>query len=80
MEILGEATASFASLWLRAWFDRHIKHMVRYQGMQSGLPVFLVGEFDAVEIFMQNDRFAKPIRLSYFSNSKRQNTSYLDRI
>ena len=41
-------------------FDRHLEHMVTYtyQGMQSGLPVFVVGEFDTFEIFMQNDCFA----------------------
>ena len=26
-------------------FDRHLEHMVSYHGMQSGLLVFLVGEF-----------------------------------
>ena len=34
-------------------FDRHLKHMVSYQGMQSGLPVFLVGELGTFEIFTQ---------------------------
>ena len=52
-------------------FDRHLMHMVSYQGMQSELPLFLVGEFGAFEIFMQNDRFANP-DFSYFSNRKRQ--------
>ena len=32
-------------------FDRHLEHMVSYQGMQSGLLMFLVGEFGAFEIF-----------------------------
>ena len=36
-------------------FDRYLEHMVSYQGMQSGLPMFLVGEFGTLEIFMQND-------------------------
>ena len=52
-------------------FDRHLEHMVNYQGMQSGLPVFLFCEFGDFEIFMQNDCFAKP-DFSYFSNWKRQ--------
>ena len=26
-------------------FGRHLEHIVSYQGMQSGLSVFLVGEF-----------------------------------
>ena len=60
-------------------FDRHLEKLVSYQGKQSGLPVFLVGEFGALRIFMQNDCFAKP-DISYFSNWKRQNRSYLDRI
>ena len=34
-------------------FDRFLEHMVSYQGMQSGLPVFLDGEFGTSEIFMQ---------------------------
>ena len=35
-------------------FDRYLEHMVSYQGMQSGLAVFLAGgEFGAFEIFMQ---------------------------
>ena len=42
-------------------FDRHLEHMVSYQEMQSGLPAFLVREFGAFEIFMQNDCIAKPV-------------------
>ena len=34
-------------------FDRHLEHMVGYQDMQSGLPMFLVGELGTFEIFMQ---------------------------
>ena len=34
-------------------FDRHLKHMVSYQRMQSELPMFLLGEFGTFEIFMQ---------------------------
>ena len=49
--------------------DRHLKHMVSYQGMQSGLPVFLVGEFGTLKIFMQNDCLEKP-DFSYLSNYK----------
>ena len=48
-------------------FDRHLKYMVSYQGMQSGLPVFVVDEFGTLEIFIQNDCFGKP-DFSYFSN------------
>ena len=60
-------------------FDRHLEHMVSYQGMRSGLPVILVGEFGAFEIFMQNDCFAKlDFHISPTRNFK--NRSYLDRI
>ena len=48
-------------------FDRHLEHMVSCQRMQSGLPVFPVGEFGAFEILMQNERLAKP-DFPYFSN------------
>ena len=34
-------------------FDRHLEHMFSYQGMQSELPGFLVGEFGTFEIFTQ---------------------------
>ena len=40
-------------------FDRHLEHMVSYQGMQRGLPVFLVGEFGTFEISMQKRLFGK---------------------
>ena len=51
-------------------FDRHLEHMVNYQGMQTGLPVFLVGEFGTFEIFMQKC-LGKP-DFSYFYNYKHQ--------
>ena len=34
-------------------FDRHFEHMFSCQRMQSGLPVFLVGEFGIFETFLQ---------------------------
>ena len=52
-------------------FDWHLEHMVSYQGLQSRLLVFLVGEFGTFEIFMQNDCLIKP-DLSYFFNYKHQ--------
>ena len=61
--------------------------MVSYQGMQSGLPMFLVGarEFGAFEIFMQNEPLCKMdvlqsliFHISPTGNVK--NRSYLDRI
>ena len=52
-------------------FNRHLEHIVSYQGMQSRFLVFLVGEFGTFEIFMQNDCFAKP-DFSYFPKRKRQ--------
>ena len=41
-------------------FDRHLEHMVSYEGMQSWLPMFVVGEFRTFGIFMQNNSFVKP--------------------
>ena len=38
---------------LKFEFDRHLKHIISYQGMQGRLPMFLVGEFGNFEIFMQ---------------------------
>ena len=59
--------------------NRHLDHMVSYQGKQSGLPVFVVGEFSDFEIFMQNDCFASLMfPISPTGNVK--NRSYLDRI
>ena len=40
-------------------FDRHLEHIVSYQGMQRGSPVFLVGEFGTFEIFVQKWLFGK---------------------
>ena len=55
-------------------FDRHLKHMVSYHGVQSGLLVFLVGEFGVFEIFMQKPDF-------YISPTGNvENRSCLDRI
>ena len=54
--------------------------MFSYQGIQSGLPVFLVGEFCTFEMFGKNDCLEKPAFL-YLSNYKhKKNRSYLDRI
>ena len=55
----------FKTYTLELEFDRHLEHMISYQAMQSGLPVFVVGE-----IFMQNGCFSNP-DFSYFSNWKR---------
>ena len=53
--------------------------MASYQGMQSGLPVFLVGEFGTFEIFMHNEHLERPdFHISPITNLK--NRSYLDRI
>ena len=50
----------FKTYTLQFELDRHIEHMVSYQGMQSGLLVFLCGELGTFEIFMQNDCLVKP--------------------
>ena len=59
----------FKMYTLKFEFDRHLEHIVSYQGMHSGLPLFVAGEFGAFEIFMQNYCFAKT-DFSYFSNWK----------
>ena len=69
----------FKTYTLEVEFDRHLEHMVSYQGMQSGLPVFLVAEFSDFKIFMQDACFAKP-DFSYFFNVNAENRSYLGRI
>ena len=50
----------FETYTLESDFDRHLDHMVSCQGMQSGLPIFVVGEFGAFKIFMQDTCFTKP--------------------
>ena len=42
----------FKTYTLEFEFDRHLEHMVSYHGTQCGLPVLVVGEFGAFEIFM----------------------------
>ena len=41
----------FETFALEFELDRHLKHILSYQGMQSGLPVFLVGEYGTLVIF-----------------------------
>ena len=67
----------FRMYTLKFEFDRHLENMVSYQGMQSGLPVFLVAEFDALEIFVQNDWLGKP---DFHISGKVKNKSHLDGI
>ena len=43
----------FKTYTLESEHDRHLEHMVSYRGTQSGLSMFLVGEFGTLEIFMQ---------------------------
>ena len=52
---------------------------VSYQGMQSGLPVFVVDEFRDLEIFMQND-FLQSLTFYISPTGNVKNRSYLDRI
>ena len=68
----------FKTYTLEFEFDRHLQHMVSYQGIQSGLPRFLVEEFDTFEIFMQNDWKNLIFHICPATNIK--NRSYLDRI
>ena len=43
-----KTTFLFKTHTLEFEFDRHLEHIVSYQGMQSGLLLFLVGEFGAL--------------------------------
>ena len=49
----------FKTYTLEFELDKHLEHMVSYQGLQSRLLVFLVGEFGTFEIFMQERLFDK---------------------
>ena len=60
----------FKQFTLEFEFGRHLEHMFSYHGIQSGLPVFIVGEFGTVVIFFCKDAcLAKP-DFSFFSNCK----------
>ena len=74
--VLNDVSVPFASCppnWRHSEYYscQTVEHIVSYEGMHSGLPVFVVGEFGAFEIFMQNDCFAKP-DFSHFFNWKRR--------
>ena len=49
----GKTLLLFKTFTLESEFDRHLEHMFSYQGMQSRLPVFLVGEFGTFVTFLQ---------------------------
>ena len=49
----------FKMYTFKSEFDRYLKHMVSYHRRQSGLLVFLVGEFGTSENFMQKWLFGK---------------------
>ena len=51
--------ALFKTYTLEFEFDRHLENIVTNHGLQSGLLVFLVGEFGTFEIFMQKRMFDK---------------------
>ena len=50
---------SFRTYTLEFEFDRRLEHTVSYQGVQSGLPVFFVGELGTFDIVMQKLLFGK---------------------
>ena len=61
-------------------FDSHLNYMLGYQGMQSGLPVFLAGMNLALSRFScKIDCLAKS-DFSYFTNWRHKIRSHLDRI
>ena len=50
----------FKTVTLEFELDRHMEHIFSYQGMQSGLFVFLICDFGTFVIFLQkNDCLAK---------------------
>ena len=65
----------FKTFTLEFQFDKHLEHMFSYQGKQSGLPVFLVGELGIFEIFLAKMTVWKCL---IFRISQLQ--SYLDKI
>ena len=52
-------------------FEFEFEHMVSYQRMQGGLPMFVVSEFGTFKIFCKNDGLVRP-ESSYFSSYKHQ--------
>ena len=72
--ILRAASARlFKTFTLEFEFDRHLEHMFGHQGMQTGCPVFLAGDF---EIFCENDFLKKP-DFSCFSNHKNKKIDHI---
>ena len=54
--------------------------MVSCQGVQNGLLVFVVGEFGAFEIFIQNDIVLQSLIFYISSTGNIKYRTYLDRI
>ena len=61
----------FRTYTLEFEFDRQLEHMVSYQGVLSGLSLFLVGEFGTFEILCKKWLFGRAY-CSNFSNYKHQ--------
>ena len=59
----------FKTYTLEFEFDRHLEHMVSYQGMQSGFPCLLLVNSALSRFFLQNDCLVRPDS-SYFSDYK----------
>ena len=70
----------FKTYTLEFEFDRHIKHMVSYQGMQSGLLVFLVREFGYLRDFYAKMTVQKGLIFHISPTTNIKNRSYLDRM
>ena len=69
----------FKTYTLEFEVDRHIEHMVSYQGMQSGLLVFLVGDL-ALSRFLCKMTVLQSLIIHIFPTGNVRNRSYLDRI
>ena len=69
----------FKTYTLEFEFDGHLEHKVSCQGMQSGLPVFLVGEFVTFEIFYAKMTVWQSLIFHISLTTIIKNRSYLDR-
>ena len=73
-----KAMLLFKTYTLKFEIDRHLKHMVSYQGIQSGLPVFLVVN-SALSRFLCKMTVLQSLIFHISSTGNMKSRSYLDR-
>ena len=71
--------ASFKRKTLEFGFDRHLEHMVSNQGMQGGLPVFLLVN-SSLSRFLCKMTALQSLSFHISPTGNIKNRSYLDRI